>query len=581
MAQELPPIAGAPTPSAMPTQTNEAASMAEPGSQFQNALQNAIGGSARENVATESTEPADGESSQAADKTKDGKDGNDQDSVDALQTMAGKIVCIPSVDLASLLAQGIKAAAQQVQAEGSSAKQGQVITGIGTSAQQSGKAGTPQTGSALPFAIMEAMTASRAATGTGLVALGLSGLESDSSTKNTQATAAPENALPAAGKEASNQAQLGAAVGKTIVNPESGFEIPAALLAADDLNAGELGKNLTSAAILAEGKSKQQPLTQSEARSAATPAANEKPVQQNASRTQPLVAKPVVQTPDTRSLQPQMSNGTADAYAKLETLKTLEGVTMQSAQETVAASTERIPGGSDESLRTPSSPGTIRTQSADVKSAEESASQGGGLGQRDGNGGKTPQQAPAGSPAQTERASSFTINKAAGQFTSAQPSALPNGTRGVDGPGSLPIPLPHEISRSVLDQIVKGLTFTVTDTVQEMRVTLKPESLGEVVLKMKMEDGGLQAQIDVAQPAVKAAVESQITDLRQALVDRGINVQRIDVVASGQSANVADGRTNRDTRFRQKGSKRSDPVDRVEEIQQTRSLGYNTLEVTM
>ena len=580
MAQDLPPIAGVPTPSAMPTQTTEAASVVEQGSPFQNALQNAIGGSARENLATESTEPADGKTSQATDETKDRKSENDQDSVDALQTMAGKVVCIPSIDLASLLAQGIKAAAQQVQAEGSSGKQGPVITGIGTSAQQAGKAGSPQTGSALPFAIMEAMTASRPAMGTGLVALGLSGFAQDSSSRNTQAIAAPENAQPATGKEASHQTQAAASVGKTITNPGSGFEIPAALLAADELNAAELGKQEGSTAIMAEGNSKRQALTQTEVRSAATPIPDEKYVQQSPSRTQQSPAKPVVQSSGNHSIQPQMTNGTADASAKLETLKTLESITVQAAPETIAAATDRIAGGSDESVRTPSMPGTNRTQSADAKGADEYASQGGGFGQRDGNGGKTPQQAPAGSSAQSERPSSG-IDKAAGQFTSAQPTATPMGTKSADGPGSLPIPLPHEVSRAVLDQIVKGITLTVTDTVQEMRVTLKPESLGEVVLKMKMENGRLQTQIDVAQPAVKAAVESQITDLRQALVDRGIDVQRIDVVASGQSANVADGRTNRDTRFRQKGSRRNDPVDQIEEIQQTRSLGYNTLEVIM
>ncbi|MGA9120043.1 MAG: flagellar hook-length control protein FliK [Bacteroidota bacterium] len=152
---------------------------------------------------------------------------------------------------------------------------------------------------------------------------------------------------------------------------------------------------------------------------------------------------------------------------------------------------------------------------------------------------------------------------------------------GKDAPASAPTLLPEQTARSVVDQVIKGLTITLSESKQEMRVTFKPESLGEMTLQVRMDDGKLHAQIEVSQPAVKTAIEQQMTDLRQTLQDRGIDVQRIEVFASGQSSSALDGQTNRGGRFKQKSGKRHEPVSSVEDLRQARSMGYNTLEVTM
>lgn len=136
-------------------------------------------------------------------------------------------------------------------------------------------------------------------------------------------------------------------------------------------------------------------------------------------------------------------------------------------------------------------------------------------------------------------------------------------------------------AHDVVDQVIKGISVRVGETTQEMRIALKPESLGNVVLQVKMEDGQMQARIDVTQPAVKAAVEAQMTDLRQALQANGINVDRIDVVASSQSGTVADGDGSQRGQWEQHGSRRHYTEENEEQTQSSRSLGYNTLELTM
>ncbi len=144
-----------------------------------------------------------------------------------------------------------------------------------------------------------------------------------------------------------------------------------------------------------------------------------------------------------------------------------------------------------------------------------------------------------------------------------------------------PLSLPPEAARNVVDQVIKGLMVHVGVDVQEMRLTLKPESLGEVLLQVRMEEGKMQAQIEVAQPAVKAAVEGQMADLRQALSARGIEVQNITVLTSGQSATLGERRGNSTGRFKQKGGRRAEAADPEGPDPVARSMGYNTLELIM
>lgn len=138
-------------------------------------------------------------------------------------------------------------------------------------------------------------------------------------------------------------------------------------------------------------------------------------------------------------------------------------------------------------------------------------------------------------------------------------------------------PLTPELSKSVIDQITKELTFRMKDNVSEIRVLLKPESLGEVVVSMQMEESKITAQINVDQSNVKAAVEAQLPQLRQTLAERGIDIHRIEVF-------VADQSLARESRDQQSGKskKRGGNIIGSEEHDlnySPRSLGYNTIEL--
>ena len=140
-------------------------------------------------------------------------------------------------------------------------------------------------------------------------------------------------------------------------------------------------------------------------------------------------------------------------------------------------------------------------------------------------------------------------------------------------------PLTPELSHSVLEQVVKGLAFQVQGNISEMRLMLKPESLGDMALKVRVEDGKLQAQIDVSQPAIKAIVETNLSQLRQELTNSGIDVQRIDVFAAAQDL-ARESAGNRGDKPKHRGNRRPEAVvEATEPNKAVKMMGYNTMEV--
>jgi flagellar hook-length control protein FliK len=139
--------------------------------------------------------------------------------------------------------------------------------------------------------------------------------------------------------------------------------------------------------------------------------------------------------------------------------------------------------------------------------------------------------------------------------------------------------LPPEISRSVVAQIAQELQVRTQENFSEIKIMLKPESLGEVFLKVKMEDGKMTAQIDVNQANVKVALESNLPQLREILVSHGIDIDHIDIMTNGQSLPRESGKDHAD-KSKHHGKRRATD-DTIERYEGTRSMGYNTVEYIM
>ena len=90
----------------------------------------------------------------------------------------------------------------------------------------------------------------------------------------------------------------------------------------------------------------------------------------------------------------------------------------------------------------------------------------------------------------------------------------------------------------------------------------------------------MQAQISVSQQVVKTALEAHMPQLRLALQEHGIDIQRIDVVVPEQSLH-RDGTGPGGDQSGRKGGRRSFSGDDPESYQGVKDMGYNTIELIM
>ncbi|MCX6135328.1 MAG: flagellar hook-length control protein FliK [Ignavibacteriales bacterium] len=133
-----------------------------------------------------------------------------------------------------------------------------------------------------------------------------------------------------------------------------------------------------------------------------------------------------------------------------------------------------------------------------------------------------------------------------------------------------------ELLNSVPDQVAKEISLKLLDKVSEMRLVLKPESLGEVELNVRMEEGSMVARIEVSHNQVRTALEANLAQLSDALANKGIRVDRIDILTSSNSSSRESQSQGREKS--KGGSKRRADVEGVEAYESTRFLGYNTVE---
>lgn len=87
------------------------------------------------------------------------------------------------------------------------------------------------------------------------------------------------------------------------------------------------------------------------------------------------------------------------------------------------------------------------------------------------------------------------------------------------------------VHQNILNQVVNAanMSFNLEDETSEMLIKLKPNSLGNVELKVSIEKGVLLAEFNVESQIVKEALESNLADLRNALSDKGFNVHDLNV----------------------------------------------------
>ena len=82
----------------------------------------------------------------------------------------------------------------------------------------------------------------------------------------------------------------------------------------------------------------------------------------------------------------------------------------------------------------------------------------------------------------------------------------------------------------VIEQIMNQVKVTnVGGNFAEIRVTLRPESLGDIVLRVMTQNGIVTAQLEAENQRVKEALEASMNNLRDALEEQGIQFAELSV----------------------------------------------------
>ena len=86
-----------------------------------------------------------------------------------------------------------------------------------------------------------------------------------------------------------------------------------------------------------------------------------------------------------------------------------------------------------------------------------------------------------------------------------------------------------------MDQIVERMRVDQSEGLTKLEMQLKPEHLGRVTIEITARNGELTAQITTQNEQVKAAVEAQLTILKENLSDQGLKVESVEVMVETHS----------------------------------------------
>jgi len=116
----------------------------------------------------------------------------------------------------------------------------------------------------------------------------------------------------------------------------------------------------------------------------------------------------------------------------------------------------------------------------------------------------------------------------------------------------------------VIQQIMNQVKLTTTGgQFNEIRMTLRPETLGDIVLRVITQNGIVMAQFEAESQRVKEALEADFNLLRDALQEHGIKFSELSVSVR-QDENE---RMNQFERARQKSRHRAESIEEVPEEQ--------------
>lgn len=113
-------------------------------------------------------------------------------------------------------------------------------------------------------------------------------------------------------------------------------------------------------------------------------------------------------------------------------------------------------------------------------------------------------------------------------------------------------------TQEIMDQILNYMKIQLKPGMDQLEMQLHPESLGTVHVQLTSKGGEVTAEFHVQNESVKAALETQITELRDNLRERGVKVEAVEVSvdAKGFESNLWQGQERQESYERNKKTPR-------------------------
>lgn len=87
-------------------------------------------------------------------------------------------------------------------------------------------------------------------------------------------------------------------------------------------------------------------------------------------------------------------------------------------------------------------------------------------------------------------------------------------------------------TEDIMNQIMEYMKINLKGDVQELEMQLHPASLGNVNVQIASKDGAITAQFTTQNEIVKAAIESQLVQLKEQFAEQGIKVDAVEVTVA-------------------------------------------------
>lgn len=149
------------------------------------------------------------------------------------------------------------------------------------------------------------------------------------------------------------------------------------------------------------------------------------------------------------------------------------------------------------------------------------------------------------------------------------------------------IPMNSQLSQTneIMDQIMEYMKVNLKAETQELEMQLHPASLGAVNVQLTAKDGIITAQFTTQNEAVRAAVESQLIQLKEQFEEQGIRVDSVEVTVANHAYGDQYSQDSEQPKDNQNSSKKTvrkinlDELDEEESIDEMEEADRITVEM--